>query len=98
MLSREHIWYVPVFILMFSTALVFGQSASRDAYTRVGIAPVIGFYKLNSHHARTPRARMSFSMFIKHEKSVDKKNRMFLSAGAEYLFHGVSYHSYYFSQ
>jgi hypothetical protein len=99
MQSRTHTWYALILLAVFGTLTVFGQSnISRDAYTRIGIAPVIGFYKLNSQHARAPRARMSFSAFIKREKSVDRKNRMFLSGGAEYLFHGVSYRSYYFNQ
>ncbi len=78
---------------------MFGQSHnSRDAYTRFGIAPVVGFYKLNSYHAVNEKARMSFSAFLKREKSMDRSNRAFLSIGLEYLLHGVSYRSYYFSQ
>ncbi len=96
MQSRTHNYCVIIFIMTFASA--FGQSGTRDSYTRFGIAPVIGLYKLNSHHARTAKARMSFSVFLKHEKSIDKKNKLFLSGGVEYLYHGLSYRSYYFSQ
>jgi len=81
-----------------SITLAFGQGGVRDSYTRIGIAPVIGFYKLDSYHARASKARMSFSAFVKHEKSIDKKNKLFLSGGLEYFYHGLSYRSYYFTQ
>jgi hypothetical protein len=94
---RTHIGYVIIFLL--GCGAMFGQGGPvRDSYTRFGIAPVIGFYKLDSHHARSAKARMSFSAFLKHEKSIDKKNRMFLSAGVEYFYHGLTYRSYYFNQ
>ncbi len=99
MQNRTHTGYAFLCIILLSTALVVGQSnSSRDAYTRFGIAPVVGSYKLTSHHAVNAKARMSFSAFIKREKSVDRSNRAFLSAGFEYLLHGVSYRSYYFDQ
>jgi hypothetical protein len=88
-----------VIIFLAGSKSVFAQGGpSRDSYTRFGIAPVIGFYKLDSHHARTAKSRMSFSAFLKHEKSIDKKNKLFLSGGLEYFYHGLSYRSYYFSQ
>jgi hypothetical protein len=99
MQNKLHTFYAFICIVVFNTTLVFGQSHnSRDSYTRFGIAPVVGFYKLNSHHAVNAKARMSFSAFLKREKSMDRSNRVFLSMGIEYLLHGVSYRSYYFSQ
>jgi hypothetical protein len=84
---------------LLACANEFAQGGpARDSYTRFGIAPVIGIYTLDSHHARVPRSRMSFSIFLKHEKSIDKFNRMFLSGGVEYFYDGLSYHSYYFNQ
>jgi hypothetical protein len=99
MQSKIHTWCAFLCIVVFNANLVLGQGHnSRDAYTRFGIAPVVGFYKLNSYHALNPKARMSFSVFLKREKSMDRSNRAFLSIGLEYLLHGVSYRSYYFSQ
>lgn len=97
MQNRIHISLVLLCLIFLSTSRIFSQT-KRDAYTRVGIAPVIGFYKLKSYHAINPKARMSFLAFVKREKSFDRYNRAFLSIGLEYLLHGVSYRSYYFSQ
>jgi hypothetical protein len=97
MQSKIHNKYLIICLGMLSTLASFSQ-VKRDAYTRVGIAPVIGFYKLKSYHAVNPKAGMSFSAFIKREQSFDKSNRAFLSIGLEYLFHTVSYRSYYFNQ
>ncbi len=97
MQNKVHTSLVLLCLLLLSTFKIFSQ-VKRDAYTRFGIAPVIGFYKLKSYHATNPKARMSFSMFVKREKSMEKFNKAFLSVGLEYLWHGVSYRSYYFDQ
>lgn len=97
MQSKIYTGVILLCLMVLSTSKLFSQT-KRDAYTRVGIAPVIGFYKLKSYHAANPKARMSFSAFVKHEKSFDRSNRAFLSIGLEYLLHGVSYRSYYFNQ
>jgi len=39
---------------------------------------------------------MAFNISIKEEIRIDKHNKDFLLIGAEYLYHGVSFNSYYF--
>ncbi len=92
-----------VFLFCFSEVILFATNpfpayGKPEKYTRFGIAPVIGFYSLNTKHAISPKARMSFAVFLKRERSMDKSYKAFISYGAEYLFHGVNFKSYYFSQ
>ncbi len=64
--------------------------------TRIGISPVIGLYKTNKNHAADTRPKMAYNISLKEEIRLDKNNRDFLMIGAEYMFHGVSFNSYYF--
>lgn len=64
--------------------------------TRIGISPVLGLYFPNSNHTTSARQKMSFCVSIKEEIRLTKHNRDFLWIGAEYMFHGVNFKSYYF--
>ncbi|MFO0358176.1 MAG: hypothetical protein ACK50A_14580 [Sphingobacteriaceae bacterium] len=101
MRNKINTFYLFLFSLLFfvvSSYCSYGGNGSRDAYTRIGVAPVIGFYKLDTKHASTPRSRMSFSGFIKREWSIDRSNQLFISIGGEYFLHGLSAKTYYFDQ
>lgn len=101
MLNKINTFYLFLFSLLtltVSASFNLPGNRSRDSYTRFGIAPVIGFYKLDTKHATSPRSRMSFSGFIKHEWSIDRSNQVFLSIGAEYFMHGLNLKTYYFDQ
>ncbi|MES2566177.1 MAG: outer membrane beta-barrel protein [Bacteroidota bacterium] len=64
--------------------------------TRFGISPVIGIYKSNKHHTSGTKPKMAFNFSWKEEIRLDKNNQNFLLVGAEYMYHGVSFNSYYF--
>jgi hypothetical protein len=64
--------------------------------TRIGISPVIGLYKTNLNHTADRRPKMAFNISLKEEIRLNKKNQDFLMIGAEYMFHGLSFNSYYF--
>jgi hypothetical protein len=65
--------------------------------TRIGISPVIGLYKPNKNHTADRRPKMAYNISLKEEIRLDKQNRNFLMIGAEYMFHGVTFNSYYFN-
>lgn len=64
--------------------------------TRFGISPVLGLYKSNKHHASGAKPKMAFNFSLKEEIRLDRNNQNFLMIGAEYMFHGVNFNSYYF--
>lgn len=64
--------------------------------TRIGISPVIGLYQSNLNHSFGARQKMALSLSLKEEIRLDHQNRCFLMCGAEYLWHGVNFKSYYF--
>lgn len=64
--------------------------------TRIGISPVLGFYRSNKNHTSGTKPKMAYSFSWKEEIRIDKNNQSFLLIGVEYMFHGVSFNSYYF--
>ncbi|MBL7917215.1 MAG: hypothetical protein JNM96_02385, partial [Bacteroidia bacterium] len=98
-LKNTNILFVFCLVGLFAKASGIQPSYGKpEKMTRFGIAPVIGFYSLNTKHAISPKSRMSFALFLKRERSMDKSYKAFISVGAEYFFHGLNFKSYYFSQ
>jgi hypothetical protein len=64
--------------------------------TRIGISPVLSIYIANKHHTSGAKPKMAFNFSLKEEIRLDKNNQNFLLLGAEYMFHGVNFNSYYF--
>lgn len=102
MLFKNHRFYIVIICLIGIIPSYFsGPSKGRsgkEAFTRFGIAPVVGFYSLQTKHAVAPKSRMSLALFVKREWSMDRANKTYFSIGLEYFFHGVNYRSYYFDQ
>ena len=69
---------------------------SRLIRTRLMIAPVISFYKVNNNHAANPHQKMSGLFSLREEVRLTYKNNMFFLFGVEYMVHGVNFDSYYF--
>jgi hypothetical protein len=68
----------------------------RRVKTRVMIAPVISFYKVNKNHASNPQQKMSGLVSIREEVRLNEKHNMFFLFGVEYMVHGLNFNSYYF--
>lgn len=66
--------------------------------TRIGLSPIIGLYKANKNHTSNTKQKTAGAISVKEEIRLDKKNRCFLMAGAEYIYHGVTFNSYYFQK
>lgn len=64
--------------------------------TRIGLSPVLGFYKANKNHTKKSTQKMAFNISLKEEIRLNKKNTCFFMFGAEYMLHGVNFNSYYF--
>lgn len=69
---------------------------SRIVRTRIMIAPVISFYKINRNHADAPHQKMSGLFSLKEEVRLNYKHNMYFLFGVEYMVHGVNFNSYYF--
>ena len=80
----------PVFFKMSS----MGESSRMR--TRIMIAPVISFYKINKNHAKNPRQKMAGLVSIKEEIRLNYKHNLYFLFGVEYMVHGVNFNSYYF--
>lgn len=101
MQNKAYKIYGIIFTLLIGVVTAYASipgNGSRDSYFRFGIAPVVGFYSLQTKHAVAPKAKMSFSAFAKKEWSIDRRNQTFFSVGLEYFMHGLNYRSYYFDQ
>lgn len=68
----------------------------RNFRTRIALAPIISFYKINKNHATTPSQKMSGFISVKEELRLNQSHTMFLSLGVEYMVHGMNFNSYYF--
>jgi hypothetical protein len=79
---------------IFKKMQVMGES--RLVRTRIMLAPVISFYKINANHASNPHQKMSGLFAIKQEVRLTHKHNMYLLYGAEYMVHGINFNSYYF--
>jgi hypothetical protein len=64
--------------------------------TKISFGPVISFYKINKNHASDVKQKMAGVFCIKEEFRLNENHTMFLSVGAEYFVHGLSFFSYYF--
>ena len=64
--------------------------------TRISVSPVLGFYFSNPNHTTSAHQKMAFCISLKEEIRLTKQNRDYLLIGAEYMFHGVGFKSYYF--
>ena len=78
----------------FSNTGSMGESSRMR--TRITIAPVVSFYKINMNHASNPRQKMSGLFSLREEIRLNYKHNMFFLFGVEYMLHGVNFNSYYF--
>ncbi len=77
---------------------MFCQSSRKKTGngTRIHFGPLIGFYKINPHHAVSPSPKMSASIGFKREEKVGRDFKTFFLFGVDYVFHGLNFRSYYF--
>ena len=71
---------------------------SRIVRTRLMIAPVLSFYKINRNHADSPHQKMSGLFSLKEEVRLNYKHNMYFLFGVEYMVHGLNFNTYYFKQ
>lgn len=64
--------------------------------TRIGFSPVLGLYKPNKNHTSGTKQKLSYAVSLKEEIRLDKNNRCFFMVGVDYMYHGLSFNSYYF--
>lgn len=74
-----------------------GPVKSKLLRTRIMVAPVISFYKVNKNHASGVSQKMSGLFSIKEEFRLNASHTVFFSIGAEYFVHGLKFFSYYFN-
>ncbi len=101
--------YFKYFLLLFILSNVALLTAQEDGgkrlrnnrknpvvKTRIGFSPVIGLYKPNKNHTSGAKQKLSFNVSLKEEIRLDKNNRCFFMVGVDYMYHGLSFNSYYF--
>lgn len=104
--------YPVKYLIILITFLLYGSASAQEdggknlrnsrnnpiVKTRIGISPVLGFYKTNKNHTSGAKPKMAYHFSLKEEIRLDRNNQNFLMIGAEYMFHGVNFNSYYFYQ
>ena len=102
----NYLKYLLSFVLIFQFCLGLAQEDGGKRLrnsrknpivkTRFGISPVLSLYKSNKNHTTSTKPKMAFHLSWKEEIRLDKNNQNFLMIGAEYMYHGVNFNSYYF--
>lgn len=63
---------------------------------RYNLGTGLNFYTTNDKHGVDPKQRLNATFGIRRERRVTRDFKTYLLFGAEYVFHGVNYRSYYF--
>lgn len=99
---RKKLQILFLFLFLICSYSIHSRTAGKGGVNgnglRFGFGPSIGFYSINTNHAQPPSARMSALIGLKKEVRCDRSHKLFFVFGAEYLFHGVNFKSYYFDQ
>lgn len=97
-IKRQIAFLVFVFFALNLLSRTAGKGGVNGNGLRFGFGPALGFYKINTNHAQSPSARMSALIGLKKEIRCDRSHKLHFLFGAEYLFHGINFKSYYFDQ
>jgi hypothetical protein len=74
----------------------FPLAQSDRSKFRFGFGPSIGFYSVNLNHSSGARPRASLQVNLKRQFRMDREHKNFLLIGLDYMFHGITFNSYYF--
>lgn len=64
--------------------------------TRVSFSSCIGFYSTNKNYTVDTRQKMALCLSVKQEIQLNKQKTDFILIGLNYMWHGLTYNSYYF--
>ena len=62
----------------------------------MSIGPALGFYSINTNHAKSPSLRASALFSFRKEIRFGRDYKTFFLYGVDYFFHGLTFQSYYF--
>ena len=89
--------YLIIVFNVFFICHLFSQSRKDPIFkTRIGVSPVLSFYKSNPRHTNSTKPKMAFNISCKEEIKFGKKRETAILVGLEYMIHGLSFDSYYF--
>lgn len=88
---------VLLFVLFFQFAAQSQSKKLSGNGTRLNIGPVVGFYSINPRHAVDPHQKLSGVFGFRREQRLDRSYKLFFLFGIDYLLHGLSFKSYYFT-
>jgi len=74
------------------------RPAKQAKGIRISAGPLIGFYSINKNHAKSLVPRPGGLFSYKKEIRFGRDYRTFFLFGFDYLVHGLSFQSYYFTQ
>lgn len=89
------------FVLLFLTFFSFSAKPPKSINgktkgVRVSIGPALGFYSINTNHAKSPSLRASALFSFRKEIRFGRDYKTFFLYGVDYFFHGLTFQSYYF--
>jgi len=90
-----------VIILLSGTVYGFKPTPKKDGHgkgIRLSIGPVVGFYTVNKNHSKAANPKPGAIAGFRKEIRFGRDYRTFFLWGVDYMFHGLSFQSYYFPQ
>jgi len=91
-----------ILVLFFSVHLTATEFPDKYRHKpkghgyRIGFGTGLSFYHLNDKHADSPKQKMNGIFGVRRELRVSRDYKTYVLFGADYVFHGISYQSYYF--
>lgn len=82
------------FLLIFSSLALSAQERKEKLlHFRLGFAPVVSFYSINTKHTSNAHPKAAYCFSARTEIRMNKK--VALITGLEYFIHGLTFNSYY---
>lgn len=88
---------VASFLVTYQHLISQSPNAHFGSRIRINLGPSLSLYSINENHATDPGQKFSFLAGVNKEFSLSRDYTTFLLVGADYLNHGLSFKSYYFT-
>ena len=96
--SIKYLFTVLILTNVFALTAQEGGVSAKGPFikTRISVSPLIGLYKPNKNHTSGAKQKMAYCISIKEEIRLTKSHKGFFMIGADYMYHGLNFNSYYF--
>lgn len=86
-----------MFLLIQEKGLSQSPNNHFGSRIRLNLGPALGFYDINENHSSDPRQTFAFLLGVNKEFALSRDYTTFFLVGVDYLYHGLSFKSYYFT-